>query len=128
MSTPLRALTALAVLASGAPAAWAQTEDLARRSPWGLLAQALLSLAVVVGVIYLLYFGLRRIGGGRLAPDTEGPMRVLQQRHLGGDRWLYLVEIEGRRLVLGGAEGQIAAIVELDAQPRNAGGERLDEI
>ncbi len=78
-----------------------------------LLGQALLSLAVVVGIIYLVYFGLRRLDSRRFAEDGEGPMRVVQTKHLGGDRWLYLVEIDGRRIVIGAASGQIARVAEL---------------
>ena len=125
----LRSLAAgIASLVCAPQLTWAQDAAITRLSPWGLLAQALLSLAVVVGLIYLVYFGIRRLGGGGPDAAAEGPMRVIQARHLGGDRWLYLVEIEGRRIVVGGAAGQIAAIAELGArQDSGQGGERLDE-
>lgn len=92
----------------------AQQVTAAVHSPWALLAQALLSLAVVVGIIYLVYFGLRRLDNRRPGADSAGPMRVIQARCLGGDRWLYLVEIEERRIVVGAASGQIARIAELE--------------
>lgn len=110
------------------PVAWAQTGSLSTRSPWALLGQALLSLAVVVGLIYLVFFGIRRISDRQLDASTEGPMRVIQARHLGGNRWLYLVEVEGRRIIVGGADGQITPIAELDTSERNLmGGRRRDE-
>lgn len=115
---------ACVALAACPAAGWAQEVELTGRSPWALLAQGLLSLAVVIAVIYLVYFGARRLTDRHLDAHGEGPVRVIQARHLGGDRWLYLVEIDGRRLVIGGASGQIAPIAELGAP----GGERRDEV
>jgi flagellar biogenesis protein FliO len=114
MRVQMRAIASIAAVAlTGAPV-WAQQTGLGR-SPWSLLAQALLSLGVVVGVIYLVYFGLRRFQNRQLDVEADGPIRVIQARRLGGDQWLYLVEIEGRRLVVGGADGQITPIAELGA-------------
>jgi len=57
--------------------AWAQpAAELDASSPWALLGQALLSLAVVIGLIYLVYFGLRKLNDRQLGADAEGPMRV----------------------------------------------------
>jgi flagellar biogenesis protein FliO len=114
----------LTALGAFPPAALAQGDDLAGRSPWELLAQAVLSLAVVVGVIYLVYFGLRRLTERRGEAGADGPIRVVQAQHLGGDRWVYLVEVEGRRLVVGGAAGHISRIAELEP----SGGEGRDEV
>jgi len=122
------AATAAAWLVCSQPMAWAQADSLPPRDPWALLAQALLSLAVVVGLIYLVYFGIRRISARQLDADSDGPMRVVQARHLGGDRWLYLVEVDGRRFVVGGADGQIARIAELEPGERaGMGGQRADD-
>jgi flagellar biogenesis protein FliO len=125
---PLRTVVVALVLAQRG--AWAQS-DVQQGDPWALaalLGQALLSLAVIVGLIYLVYFGIRRIGARELDASAEGPMRIVQARHLGGDRWLYLVEIDGRRLVVGGADGQVAPIADLGPRDRaGRGGERRDE-
>ncbi len=121
---------AVAVLAlTSCRGAWAQqATELTARSPWALLGQALLSLAVVVGLIYLVYFGLRKLTDRQLGADAEGPMRVAQARHLGGDRWLYLVEVEGRRLVVGGTGAGLALIAELESSGTlTSGGARRDE-
>ena len=90
-----------------------------------LLLQAMLSLAVVIAIIYATYFGLRRLGDRRLGADTEGPLRVLQARSLGGDRWLYLVAVGSRRLLVGGAAGQVTPIADLG--DTGAEGEATDE-
>ena len=93
-------------------------------TPWALLGQALLSLAVVLGIIYLVYFGLKRLESREHGIESDGPMRVIQARHLGGDRWLYLVEVDGRRIVVGAASGQIARIAELNSSGGESDGER----
>ncbi|MFP4248422.1 MAG: FliO/MopB family protein [Armatimonadota bacterium] len=110
------------------PAAWAQGAEMTGRSQWWLLGQALLSLAVVVGIIYLVYFGIRRLGDGQLDAGAEGPMRVIQARHLGGDRWLYLIEVEDRRIVVGGTSGQVARIAEWRSHDDGSGGPKRDEM
>jgi len=123
-----RAVLLLCLTASVLPA-WAQeaSRELDGRSPWALLAQALLSLAVVVGVIYLMYFGLRRLTDRGLGADAAGPLRVLQARHLGGDHWLYVVEVEGRRMVVGATSTGMALIAELEPSGATGGG-REDEV
>lgn len=91
------------------------------RSAALLLGQALLSLAVVIAVIYLAYFALRRLSGAPFAAGEDGPLRVLQARHLGGDRWLYLVRVGARYLLIGGAAGHLTAIADLGDGPPGGG-------
>ena len=67
----------------------------------------------MVGVIYLAYYGLRRVSDRQLGADSEGPLRVVQAKHLGGDRWLYVVQIGRRTLVVGGAAGQVTPVADL---------------
>jgi len=126
--TVARVAAALFALAS-CRGAWAQpAAELDASSPWALLGQALLSLAVVIGLIYLVYFGLRKLNDRQLGAEAEGPMRVAQARHLGGDRWLYLVEVEGRRLLVGGTGAGLALIAELEPGATGpSGGARCDE-
>ncbi len=107
------AATTAVLLVSAATACAQEGDALTRVSPWTLLAQALLSLAVVVAIIYLAYFGLRRLSDRRLGAGEDGPLRLLQAKHLGGDRWLYLVRVGRRMLVVGGAAGQVTPIADL---------------
>jgi len=81
--------------------------------PTYLLLQALVSLAVVIGIIYLAYLGLRHLGRRQLGAGEEGPVRVIQARHLGGDRWLYLVAVGRRRLLVGGGPSGVQRIADL---------------
>jgi flagellar biogenesis protein FliO len=45
---------------------------------------------------------------------SEGPIRVVATRSLGGKRLLALVEIEGGRFLLGMTDEQIACLARLD--------------
>jgi len=122
-----RALAGLATvwLAVGPALAQPSGQPPGGRSAVLLLLQALLSLAVVIAVIYLAYYALRRLSDGRLVAGEDGPLRVVQARHLGGDRWLYLVRVGTRHLVVGGATGHLTAIADLGEGP--PGGESADD-
>ena len=65
------------------------------------LLQAGISLAVVVGLIYAIYFGLRRLS--QAAPTHRGDrLHVVESRHLGGGRWVYILEVADHILIVGG--------------------------
>jgi len=110
-----RAWTAVAAgVAGSAPPAFAQgAQARGGPSPTYLLVQALLALAVVIAIIYLIYFGLRRLSERQLGVTDRGPLQVIQAKHLGGDRWLYVVRIAKRTLVVGGGTGQVQPIADL---------------
>lgn len=126
MKRRARASVAAVLLAAGPALAQTAGASPGGRSAALLLGQALLSLAVVIAVIYLAYFALRRLSGGPLVAGEDGPLRVVQARHLGGDRWLYLVRVGTRHLLIGGAAGHLTAIADLgDGSP--TGGSPDDE-
>ncbi len=103
----------LTVLAS-CPGAWAQEASGGiAANPLYLLVQALVSLAVVIGVIYLAWFALRRLSQRQAGMAEDGPMHVIQTRHLGGDRWLYLVRVGKRTLVIGGGPEGVRPVADL---------------
>lgn len=79
-------------------------------NPTAYLLQALVSLAVVVGLIYGAYFLLRRLTGPVVGPRGQQPARIVQALPLSGAT-LYVVEMDGGRwLVTAGAGGtQIVA-------------------
>lgn len=68
--------------------------------PGPYLLQALVSLAVVVGLIYGAYYLLRRLQGPALRLTGEGPMQVVQSVPLAGGNVLHLVQVEGRTLLV----------------------------
>jgi len=76
------------------------------------LLQAGISLAVVIGLIYLIYFGLRRLS--QAAPTYKGDkLRVVESRHLGGGRWVYILEVADRILIVGGSNEGLRTLAEL---------------
>ncbi len=97
----------------GAPAA----EDASPQGPlvssWDFV-RMLLILAAVVGVIYLLFFILKR-GLRRQLPENE-LIRVLGSRTLTGNRALHLVELGGSIYLVGAAEGGVSLIAEVTDQ------------
>ncbi len=78
------------------------------------LLQAGVSLAVVIGLIYLIYFGLRRLS--QVAPTHKGDrLRVVESRHLGGGRWVYILEVADRILIVGGSNEGLRTLAEFPA-------------
>ncbi len=79
------------------------------------LVQAFVSLAIVVALIYAIYFGLRRLSRTGLPPQGEG-MQVLASQHLGGGRWVYILRVADRVLVVGGGADGLRTLAELSAE------------
>ena len=80
---------------------------------WALL-RMLVALVVVCGAVYLvLRFGLKRLTGARA---TAQRMRVVDRCSLSANRGLWIVEVGGRTLLLGEAEGGISNLAELDPE------------
>ncbi len=76
------------------------------------LLRALVSLGVVVALIYAIYFGLRRLSYTGLPRGRTG-LRVLESLHLGGGRWVYVVEVADRILVVGSGADGLRTLAEL---------------
>jgi flagellar protein FliO/FliZ len=80
----------------------------------------LVILAVVVGVIYLLFFLLKK-GLNRRLPDNE-TIRVVGTRSLTGSRALHLVEVGRSLFLIGVSDGAVSLISEIQDQ------ESLDRV
>lgn len=75
----------------------AETADL-ELVPMGLKVMA--SLALVLGLVLLIYALLRR--GGRWIPSAQNSaIKLVEVRHLAPKKTLYLVEVKGSTLLLG---------------------------
>jgi flagellar protein FliO/FliZ len=79
-------------------------------SSWDFLRMVLI-LAAVVGVIYLIFWILKR-GVRRQLPQTD-LIRLLGTRNLSGNRALHLVEMGKQVFLVGSAEGSISLISEI---------------
>jgi flagellar protein FliO/FliZ len=73
----------------------------------GAVLQMFASLAVVIGIIYLLYYASNRwFKGLRTGKGRSGLIRVVETRHLAPKRSLHIVEVAGEYLLLSnGSEG-----------------------
>jgi flagellar protein FliO/FliZ len=72
----------------------------------GAVFQMLASLAVVIGVIYILYYVSNRWFKGMAGGRASGLIRVVETRYMGPKRSLMIVEVAGEYLLLGnGSEG-----------------------
>ena len=88
-------------------------------SSWDFIRMVLI-LAAVVGVIYLIFWMLKR-GLRRQLPQND-LIRLLGTRNLSGNRALHLVEMGKQVFLVGAAEGSISLISEIRDQ------ETLDAI
>jgi len=88
-------------------------------SSWDFLRMVLI-LAAVVGLIYLIFWLLKR-GLRRQLPQND-LIRLLGTRNLSGNRALHLVEMGKQVFLVGSAEGSISLISEIQDR------ETLDSI
>jgi flagellar biogenesis protein FliO len=82
-------------------------------APSGL--RVLSSLLIVVGLIVVAGFAARRFLPGAWIPQRQtGPLKLLQNLPLGTNRHLALIEVEGRRFLLGCTERSVNLVASLD--------------
>ena len=72
----------------------------------------LLILACVIGVIYVLFWLLRR-GTGRGRVQESDLIRLLGSRGLSGNRALHLVEVGSSIYLVGSSEGGVELVAEI---------------
>ncbi len=85
-------------------------------------------LAVVVVLILVLSGGLKRITGVKVEGGGGGKIRVLARTALSPKSRVYLLDVEGRRVLVGEAGGQIRSLGSYSAANEEPdGGETIDE-
>lgn len=94
----------LSSMAWAAPAATSQAQD----SVAGQVAQLLLGLLFIIGLIFLLGYLMRRIGP--LAAQGGQHIRVLSSLPLGPRDRLMLVDVAGKQILLGASPGRISTL------------------
>jgi flagellar protein FliO/FliZ len=80
----------------------------------GAVFQMLASLAVVIGVIYILYYVSNRWFKGMTGGRASGLIRVVETRYMGPKRSLMIVEVAGEYLLLGNGSEGMRLIKKLD--------------
>ncbi|MCI0912565.1 MULTISPECIES: flagellar biosynthetic protein FliO [Pseudomonas] len=131
MKGTIRAVTALAallasevVIAAAAPAVVATPPAAAPGSLGGQLAQMVLGLLLVVGLIFFLAWLLRRMQGA--APKGGQVIEVIGSRAIGPRDRLLLVQVGKEQLLIGHTPGSIEALhvlaepVQVPASARQA--------
>ena len=72
------------------------------------------SLALVIGLIFVTAIGLRRYLGGTKAPTTSRKMsQLVEVTPLGGKRYLYLIRVADRLLVVGAGGDKLTMLSEI---------------
>ena len=82
--------------------------------------------ALLFGAIWC--FGRRPAGSEEARRRGEPDLRVLSRTRVGIGRTLVIVQVEGRRLLLGSTRAQWCAIADLGRAPDASEGEPVDEI
>jgi flagellar biosynthetic protein FliO len=81
---------------------------------WLFLKTVLAMVVVIALAVIVLRFVLPRVSLGR-APKGGSGMQLLERFPLDSKRMLYILQVEGRRLLLGASEHQVNLITELEA-------------
>lgn len=80
---------------------------------WTTLLDIGVKLLLVVGLIYLTAWGLRMVmGHAKLGLARASHIAVLESTNLAPNKALYLVEVGGKVLLLGGTQTQLAVLTE----------------
>lgn len=114
------AVVAASVLAACAPV-WAAPAEGSEFGAGSTLLRALAGLAVVVGLVFLTRFLLVRLSPA----GAGGTVRVREAVRLSPQAGLYVVEVEGRRLLLGQHLSVLCELGPPSAETASAFGERL---
>ncbi|AHC14595.1 flagellar biosynthetic protein FliO [Salinispira pacifica] len=89
----------------------AGSEDLAVFGFWDLLRMVLV-LALVVGLIYGLYFILRKSKSSQ--EENSSFIQVLSNQHLPGGKTLHVIDVGGKVYLLGAGDGGVNLITEIN--------------
>ncbi|MBK8482572.1 MAG: flagellar biosynthetic protein FliO [Proteobacteria bacterium] len=94
----------------------------------GALLRMVLALLAVCALAWLvLRVGLPRLLKTLRLPAAEGgALRVIERQVLSVGKTLWLVEVEGRRLLIGASEGGLRLITEVSTPPRAPAGRPVE--
>ncbi|MGD8710339.1 MAG: flagellar biosynthetic protein FliO [Ectothiorhodospiraceae bacterium] len=114
MMPALRRIPAAVVALLTTPAALAAEKGAAPTSGVDVssLVRLILALAAVIGVIFLLSWLLKRMGG--VSGGVSGKMRVLGGLSVGNRERVVLVQVGEKQLLLGVAPGRVQTLHVLD--------------
>lgn len=106
----------LFILIAGSSTAFAQVDNpaLTQSVGWAIV-RTIAALLFILGLFFVLVYLLKRYYpkafGGTVLPSEKGDgIDILTVRPLGGKRFLYLVRVDGRRILIGMTEQQMQAL------------------
>jgi flagellar protein FliO/FliZ len=94
------------------------TEQVATTSPAGGLAKMSMGLAIVLGVMALIAWGVKRLMPGGMGQQSV--VRVVGGASVGARERVVVLEIAGRWIVVGVAPGQVNRLANLEASNLSA--------
>ncbi len=114
MSLSMVTMAISALIAASSPALAATAPPVSLGSAF---LQTVWALLVVIGIILVLYaLSRKRFGVGRRG---SGRINLVELRHIMPKTTLALVEVEGKRLLLGIGSGRINLLADLSKQKTN---------
>lgn len=78
------------------------------------LTRIAVSLGVIVVIIYLSVFGLKKMSGGRIGGRKGNTIQIIEQTYLAPKKSVCLVKLADRAVLLGITEGGITLLTEMD--------------
>ena len=82
----------------------------------GAIVKMVSALVIVIAVVYLGLYLLKKTMGKKYAGSSQGALEVLQTAYVGPHKSLSLVRVADRSVLVGVTESQISAITELTAE------------
>jgi flagellar biogenesis protein FliO len=88
------------------------------------LIRMLFALGICIGLLILTVWLLRRMMSARIQRGTKDQaIQLLEKRMISPKSTLYLIEIEGKRVLLAESQLEIRPIHELESSPLRSGSE-----
>lgn len=72
-------------------------------------------VALVFALLFAVVFALRRWGGAGATKSPQGRLRIVESLAVGPQRHLHIVEVAGRRYLVGATPQSITFLTELES-------------
>jgi len=80
---------------------------------FGAIVRTIFSLAVVLGLLYVTLWLIRRFTGGAIGPSSEGAVRVVGRVYLSPKNVVYFLRLADELLVIGVSAGSISLLTSV---------------
>ena len=97
----------------------AETENIPDTGTGSLIIRLFLSLVLIIGLIYLSLFLLKKSSLGLKKNRAGDLIQVLERCYISPKKGIFIVKIGSKLLALGVTENQISLLSELDSNPES---------